>query len=171
MLQNHLWLVSILHLENKADVQNWHGFTILDYVLRHCSFLDKKVLPSVLVSVFFSGFLTNAIWIRIETSTLATTVATVGKSGNLPVASFEYTFDHVADVDDDDNGDDVGDDDNDDDFGENDGVDDNFGEVRDDDVGEDEDGDDDADDNVSEVHDDDVSEDDDTNCEGETLGT
>ena len=135
--------------------------TILDYVLRHCSFLDKKVLPSVLVSVFFPGFLTNAIWIRIETNTLATTVATVGKSGNLPEASFEYTFDHVADVDQDDNVDDVGEDD----------VDDNFGEVRVDDVGEDEDGDDDADDNVSEVHDDYVSEDDDTDCEGETLGT
>ena len=72
------------------------------------------------------------------------------------MASFEYTFDHVADVDD---------------VGEDDGVDDNFGEVRDDDVGEDEDGDVEADDNVSEVHDDDVSEDDDTNCEGETLGT
>ena len=90
--------------------------TILDYVLRHCSFLDKKVLPSVLVSVFFSGFLTNAIWIRIETSTLATTVATVGKSGNLPVASFEYTFDYVANVDEDDNVDDVGENDDDDDI-------------------------------------------------------
>ena len=110
----------------------------------------------------FLSFLTNAIWIRIETNTLATTVATVGKSGNLPVASFEYTFDHVADVDEDDNVDDVG---------EDDGVDDNFGEVRDDDVGEDEDGDDDADDNVSEAHDDAVSEDDDSGCEGETLGT
>ena len=87
---------------------------------------------------------------------MATTVATVGKSGNLPVASFEYTFDHVADVDDNDNVDDVGEDDD---------VDDNFSEVRD------EDGDDDADDNVSEVHDDDVSEDDDTDCEGETLET
>ena len=97
----------------------------------------------------FLSFLTNAIWIRIETNTLATTVATVGKSGNLPVASFEYTFDHVADVDDDDNGDDVGEDD---DASEDDDVDNNFGEVRDDDVGEDEDGDDDADDNVSEVH-------------------
>ena len=58
----------------------------------------------------FLSFLTNAIWIRIETNTLATTVATVGKSGNLPVASFEYTFDHVANVDEDDNGDDVGED-------------------------------------------------------------
>ena len=78
------------------------------------------------------------------------------------MASFEYTFDQVADVDEDDKVDDVG---------EDDGVDDNFGEVRDDDVGEDEDGDDDADDNVSEVHDDDVSEDDDTGCEVEILGT
>ena len=85
--------------------------TILDYVLRHCSFLDKKVMLSVLVSVFFPGFLTNAIWIRIETNTLETTIATVGKSGNLPVASFEYTFDNVADLDDDDNVDDVGEDD------------------------------------------------------------
>ena len=65
----------------------------------------------------------------IETNTLATTVATDGKSGNLPVASFEYTFDHVADVDDDDNDDDVGEDDDDD----------NFGEVRDDDVSKDDD--------------------------------
>ena len=109
------------------------------------------------MSVFFSGFLTNAILIRTETNTLATTVATVGKSGNLPVASFEYTFDHVADVDDDDDVDEVGEDDD---------VDDNFSEVRD------EDGDDDADDNVSEVHDDDVSEDGDTDCEGpDGVGT
>ena len=47
---------------------------------------------------------------------MATTVATVGKSGNLPVASFEYTFDHVADVDEDDNVDDVGKNDDDDDI-------------------------------------------------------
>ena len=59
----------------------------------------------------FLSFLTNAIWIRIKTNTLATTVDTVGKSGNLPVASFEYTFDHVADVDEDDNVDDIGEDD------------------------------------------------------------
>ena len=117
-------------LEKQSRTAKLARLTILDYVLRHCSFLDKKVLPSVLVSVFFPGFLTNSIWIIIETNTLATTVATVGKSGNLPVASFEYTFDHVADVDEDDNVDDVG---------EDDGVDDNFGEVRDDDVSEDDD--------------------------------
>ena len=46
------------------------------------------------------------------------------------MASFEYTFDHVADVDEDDNVDDVGEDDD---------VDDNFGEVRDDDVSKDDD--------------------------------
>ena len=123
---------ALLHLapEKQSRTAKLARLTILDYVLRHCSFLDKKVLPSVLVSVFFPGFLTNAILIRTETNTLATTVATVGKSGNLPVASFEYTFDHVADVDEDDNVDDVG---------EDDGVDDNFGEVRDDDVSKDDD--------------------------------
>ena len=79
----------------------------------------------------FLSFLTNAIWIRIKTNTLATTVATVGKSGNLPVASFEYTFDHVADVDDDDNDDDVGEDDDadeDDDVDEDVDIDDNVNE-------------------------------------------
>ena len=117
--------------EKQSRTAKLARLTILDYVLRHCSFLDKKVLPSVLVSVFFPGFLTNSIWIKIETNTLATTVATVGKSGNLPVASFEYTFDHVADVDDDDNVDDVGEDDDADEDGDDDedvDIDDNVNE-------------------------------------------
>ena len=124
---------ALLHLapEKQSRTAKLARLTILDYVLRHCSFLDKKVLPSVLVSVFFPGFLTNSIWIKIETNTLATTVATVGKSGNLPVASFEYTFDHVADVDDDDNVDDVGEDDDADEDGDDDedvDIDDNVNE-------------------------------------------
>ena len=111
MFQNHLRLFSILHLKNKAAVQNWPDFTILDYFLRHCPFLDKRFYPQSWCWCFLRRFFfTNAIWTRIETNTLATTVATVGKSGNLPVASFEYTFDHVADVDEDDNDDDVGED-------------------------------------------------------------